>query len=240
MARMYFRGENAVGKRIKYGGYDSRTPWITIVGIAGDVKQMGLDVAPRPEMYFPYRQAFENWMVPRDIVIRSDHPMGLAAAARERIWEVDRDQPISNIATLDDILDGEVQQRRSQALLLGGFAAIALTLACVGLYGVLSFLVAQRTPEMGVRIALGAQPKDVLLNVVGQGLSLAMAGMAIGLGASVALTRLIESLLFGVSARDPLTFVSVSVVLLVVVFAACFIPALRALRIDPLTALRYE
>jgi putative ABC transport system permease protein len=166
--------------------------------------------------------------------------MGLAAAARERIWEVDRDQPISNIATLDDILDGEVQQRRSQALLLGGFAAIALTLACVGLYGVLSFLVAQRTPEMGVRIALGAQPKDVLLNVVGQGLSLAMAGMAIGLGASVALTRLIESLLFGVSARDPLTFVSVSVVLLVVVFAACFIPALRALRIDPLTALRYE
>jgi putative ABC transport system permease protein len=100
--------------------------------------------------------------------------------------------------------------------------------------------VAQRTPEIGVRIALGAQPKDVLLNVVGQGLSLAMAGMAIGLGASVALTRLIESLLFGVSARDPLTFVSVSVVLLVVVFAACFIPALRALRIDPLTALRYE
>ena len=153
---------------------------------------------------------------------------------------MDRDQPVSKIATLDDILDEEVQPRRGQALLLGAFAAVALVLACVGLYGVLSFLVSQRTQEIGVRLALGAQPSDILTNVVGRGLALALAGVMIGLAAAVALTRLLESLLFGVRARDPLTFVAVSVILLLVASAACFIPARRAMRIDPITALRYE
>jgi putative ABC transport system permease protein len=201
---------------------------------------MGLDVPARPEMYFPYRQAFNNWMVPRDIIIRADNPIGLATAARERIWQVDRDQPVSKIATLDDILDHEVQNRRSQAVLLGAFAGLALAMACIGLYGVLAFLVSQRTQEIGVRIALGARQLDILAVVVGRGLALAVAGVAIGLIAAVALMRLLESLLFGVSARDPLTFVSVAVILLLVASVACFIPARRAMRIDPITALRYE
>jgi len=179
-------------------------------------------------------------MVPRDIIIRADNPIGLATAARQRIWQVDRDQPVSKIATLDDILDHEVQNRRSQAVLLGAFAGLALALACVGLYGVLAFLVSQRTQEIGVRIALGARPLDILAVVLGRGLALAVAGVAIGLIAAVALMRLLESLLFGVSARDPLTFVCVSVILLLVASVACFIRARRAMRIHPITALRYE
>ena len=240
MARMYFPGENALGKRIKYGEYHSSRPWLTIVGVVKDVKQMGLDVSARPEMYFPCRQAFDNWMVPRDIVIRAGNPMSLAAAARRRIWEVDRDQPVSNVATLDDILDEEVQQRRAQAFMLGAFSALALALACVGLYGVLSFLVSQRTPEIGVRIALGARPADILFNVAGRGLALAARGVAIGLAAAAALARLLESMLFGVSAHDPLTFFAVPVILLSVASAASLIPARRATRVDPVTALRYE
>ena len=240
MARMYFPGDNPLSKRIKYSEYNSPQPWIMIVGVVADVKQMGLDVPARPEMYFPYRQAFNNWMVPRDIIIRADNPIGLATAARQRIWQVDRDQPVSKIATLDDILDHEVQNRRSQAVLLGAFAGLALALACVGLYGVLAFLVSQRTQEIGVRIALGARPLDILAVVLGRGLALAVAGVAIGLIAAVALMRLLESLLFGVSARDPLTFVCVSVILLLVASVACFIRARRAMRIHPITALRYE
>jgi predicted permease len=240
MARMYFPGENALGKRIKYSDYSSPRPWITIVGIVRDVKQMGLDVSPRPEMYYPYRQAFYNWMVPRDIVLRAEHPMSVAAAARQRIWEVDRDQPVSNIETLDDILDEEVQQRRVQALVLGAFATLAVMLACVGIYGLLSYLVSQRTQEIGVRMALGARSSHILANVVGRGLSLAVMGVAIGLAAATALTRLFETLLFGVSARDPLTFFAVSAALLFVAVLASFLPARRAMRVDPITALRNE
>jgi len=238
MGRMYFPGENALDNRIKYSDYPSTRPWITIVGIVRDVKAMGLDVPPRPEMYYPYGQAFYNWMVPRDIVIRADHPMSLAAAARERIWEVDRDQPVSNIATMDDIPDDEVQQRRVQAFVLGAFAA--LVLACVGIYGLLSYLVSQRAQEIGLRMALGAQSSHILVNVVGRGLSLAIVGVAIGLAAAAALTRLLETLLFGVSARDPLTFFAVSATLLLVAVAASFIPARRAMHVDPITALRNE
>jgi putative ABC transport system permease protein len=240
MARMYFPGQNALSKRIKYSDYYSPRPWITIVGIVKDVKQMGLDVPSRPEMYYPYRQALYNWMVPRDIVIRADEPMTLVAAARQRIWEVDPGQPVSNITTLDDILDDELQQRRVQAFVLGAFSALAIMLACVGIYGLLSYLVSQRTQEIGVRIALGAQPSQILRAVMGRGLLLAIVGVAIGLAATVILTRLLESLLFGVAPRDPLTLFAVSATLLFVGSAASFIPARRAMRVDPMTALRNE
>jgi len=240
MARIYFPGENALGKRIKNSEYVSRRPWITVVGVVQDVKQMGLAAPPRPEMYYPYRQPFDNWMVPRDIVIRADHAMSLVAAARQRIWEVDRGQPISNIATMDDILDEEVQQQRAQSFVLGSFAALALVLACVGIYGLLSDLVWQRTQEIGVRVALGSQPSQILLTVVRRGLSLAIVGVALGLAAAFALTRLLGTLLYGVTPRDPLTLISVSATLLFVASVASFIPARRAMRVDPMVALRYE
>ncbi len=240
MARMYFPGENAVGRRIKYGQYSAPKPWITVAGIVKDVRQMGLDVPARPEMFYPYRQAFDNWMAPRDVVIRAGNPIGLAAAARQRIWEVDRDQPVSNIATLDEILDSEVQQRHAQSLLLGTFSALALVLASVGLYGVLSFMVAQRTQEIGISMALGAQPLDILTKFAGRGLTLAGTGVVIGLAAALAITRLLESLLFGVSARDPVTYLAVPAALLLVSLVACLVPACRAMRVDPVTALRHE
>jgi putative ABC transport system permease protein len=240
MARMYFPSGNAIGQRIKFGDYSSKTPWIRIAGVIADVKQMGLDVPSRPEMYFPYRQAFDNWMVPRDIVIRANNPMTLAPAARQRVWEVDPNQPVSNIATLDDILDEEVQGRKMQTLLLGAFSGLALLLACVGLYGVLSFLVSQRTQEIGVRMALGAQPSDILSNVAGKGLALTGAGALAGVVIALLSTRLLKSMLFGISAWDPMTFLGVPVLLLVVSLAACYFPARRAMRVDPMTTLRNE
>jgi len=241
MAAMYFPGQDPLGKRVKYADYSSRGPWVTIVGVVNDVKAMGIESPARPEMYFPYRQAFENWMVPRDVVIRaSGDPLGLAAAARRRIWEGDPNQPVASVATLDDILDQEVRQRRVQAVLLGAFSVLALLLACVGLYGVLSFLVSQNTQEIGVRMALGAQRFTIVSRFVGRGLALAAAGMAIGMAAALALTRALESLLFGVSARDALTFSAAPAILFVVALAAAFVPARRAARVDPLVALRYE
>jgi putative ABC transport system permease protein len=240
MARMYFPAGNAIGQRIKFGIYSSTNPWIRIAGVVADVKQMGLDVPARPEMYFPYRQAFDNWMVPRDVVIRADNAISLASAARQRVWEVDRNQPVSNIATLDDILDEEVQGRRMQTLLLGAFSGLALLLACIGLYGVLSFLVSQRTQEIGVRMALGAQPSDILSNVAGKGLALTGAGVAVGLVIAFLSTRLLKSMLFGISAWDPLTFFGVPALLVLVSLAACYMPARRAMQVDPMTTLRNE
>jgi putative ABC transport system permease protein len=240
MARMYFPAGNAIGQRIKFGIYSSTNPWIRIAGVVADVKQMGLDVPARPEMYFPYRQAFDNWMVPRDVVIRADNAISLASAARQRVWEVDRNQPVSNIATLDDILDEEVQGRRMQTLLLGAFSGLALLLACIGLYGVLSFLVSQRTQEIGVRMALGAQPSDILSNVAGKGLALTGAGVAVGLVIAFLSTRLLKSMLFGISAWDPLTFFGVPALLVLVSVAACYMPARRAMQVDPMTTLRNE
>ena len=240
MARTYFPG-NPLSGRLKLDESGTNGAWLAVVGVVKDVRAMGLDLPARPEMYFPYRQAFHNWMVPRDVILRTEgDPLSLAAAARRRVWEVDPDQPVSDVATLDDILDREVQQRRVQSVLLGAFSVLALVLACVGLYGVLSFLVSQRTQEIGVRLALGAQPAGILRSFLGRGLRLALIGIAIGLAAALALTRLLQSLLYGVGAYDPLTFFGVTGALLLVALAASVIPARRAMRVAPITALRYE
>jgi len=243
MARQYWPGENALGRRFKLGDPDDKdAPWIQIVGIAGDVRQMGLDEPVKAEMYFPYEQIKDQaWYTPRDLVVRtSGDASSLVGPVREAIREVDPDQPVSNIATMAEVLGTEAAERRMGMIMLVGFAALALLLASLGIYGVLAYFVTQHTSEIGVRQALGATPRNILFLVLKKGMGLTLAGVLIGLGCSFALTRLMSSLLFGVKASDPLTFVTVPLVLALVALLACLIPARRATRIDPLVALRYE
>jgi len=242
MARQFWAGENALGKRFKLGSVDSQNPWVTVVGVVGDVKEMGLEAPTKAEMFFPYQQLPRMlWNMPRDLAVRAtDDPMSVAAAVRQAVWSVDRNQPVSNIRTMNEILAEEVAQRRIGMTLLTAFAALALALASLGIYGVLSYSVAQRTQEIGVRMALGAGRKDVLRMALADGMRLAAAGVAIGLGASFALTWLMAGLLFGVSANDPLTLGGVALLLITVALMACFIPARRATRVDPMVALRCE
>lgn len=241
MARKFWPNQDPVGKRFKRGSLEDKTPWVRIVGIVADVRQMRLNRPARQEMYFPYWQANGNWMVPRDLVIRvSGDPMSLASAVRHVVWSIDPNQPVSNVMTINDLLDEEVASRRVQTLLLGGLAALALILACVGIYGVLSYLITQRTQEIGVRVALGADAGRVFRTIAGQGLSLAAAGIATGILATLGLARLLRSLLFGVSASDPLTYVAAVVTFAAVAILACGIPARKAANVDPLVALRYE
>ena len=242
MARQYWPGENALGRRFKLGGpEDTDVPWVQIVGIVADIRQMGLDEPVKAEMYFPYQQGQMIWYTPRDLVIRTKgDTSGLAGSVRQAIREVDPDQPVSNIATMAEVLGTEAAQRRMGMIMLVAFAALALLLASLGIYGVLAYFVTQHTAEIGVRQALGATPRNILFLVLKKGMGLTMAGILIGLICSFVLTRLMSSLLFGVKASDPLTFVTVPLVLGLVALLACLIPARRATRIDPLVALRYE
>jgi predicted permease len=242
MARQYWPGENAVGNRFKLGGTDSTRPWVTVVGIIGDVKEMGLEAPAKAEFFFPYQQMPEMlWNMPRDLTVRTTgDPLSLVPAVRQAIWAVDPAQPVSNIRTMNEVVGEEVAQRRMGMTLLAAFAALALLLSSLGIYGVLSYAVTQRTQEIGIRMALGAGRQDVLRLVMADGLRLATAGVAIGLGVSFALTRLMTGLLFGVSASDPITLAGVTLLLTAVALLACYIPARRAAKVDPLIALRYE
>ncbi|HEX3249382.1 MAG TPA: ABC transporter permease, partial [Pyrinomonadaceae bacterium] len=242
MARQYWPGENALGRRFKLGGpEDTDIPWVQIVGIVADIRQMGLDEPVKAEMYFPYQQGQLIWYVPRDLVIRTTgDTTSIVGSVRQAIREVDPDQPVSNIATMAGVLGTEAAQRRMGMIMLVGFAALALLLASLGIYGVLAYFVTQHTSEIGVRQALGATPRNILFLVLKKGMGLTLVGVVIGLGCAFVLTRLMSSLLFGVKASDPLTFVTVPLVLGLVALLACLIPARRATRIDPLVALRYE
>jgi putative ABC transport system permease protein len=242
MARQFWPGENPLNKRFKLGPVGSPRPWITIVGVIGDIKDMGLEAPAKAEMFLPYQQLPDMlWNMPRDLIVRvTGDPMSVAAAARQAIWSVDPGQPVSNIRTMDEILAEEVAQRRIGMTLLAAFAALALALASLGIYGVLSYSVAQRTQEIGIRMALGAGRKEVLRIVLADGMRLATAGVVIGLGVSLALTRLMAGLLFGVSASDPLTLAGVTLLLITVALVACFIPARRATKVDPMAVLRGE
>jgi putative ABC transport system permease protein len=237
-----------VGKRFKVGAPDSPQPWLTVVGVVADVRQMGADEPVKPEMYVPYRQAVPFWkgppytfFVPRDLVLRTSvDPSSLVPGVRGVVHEVDPYQPVEGVRTMDEVLGRETAERRVGVILLAAFAALALLLSALGIYGVLAFFVVQHTPEIGVRMALGARPSDVLRLVVFKGMRLALAGVAVGLAGALALTRLMSSQLFGVSAADPLTYAGLAVLLAAVALAACLIPARRATKVDPMVALRYE
>lgn len=239
-AQAYWPNESALGKRIKLDVKDS--PWVTIAGIVNDSRQMGMDAPVKPEMYFPYQQITTHpGYRPRDLVVRTaGDPMGVLDAVRQQVHAIDPDQPISNIATMEHLLTEETGPRRLGTILLATFAAFALVLASLGIYGALSYFVTQQTPDIGVRLALGAQSKDILALVLVKGMRLILIGVFLGMTAAFALSRLIVSLLFGVSATDPLTFAAIPFLLIGVALVACYLPARRATKVDPLVALRYE
>lgn len=240
-ARKHFGGSAAIGKRV---AFERDAPvWYEIVGIVGNVKHRGLDAGDRPELYVPYRQPlFAQWTVrPMYVVVRTDgDPIDLVSTVRREVVRVDPDQPISDVRTMAERIDRSLIGRRFNATLLALFAALALTLAAVGIYGLVAYAVTERTHEIGVRIALGATRTDVVAMVLRQGMVLAAIGAAIGVAASLGVVRLLAGLLFYVSPADPATFAAIPLLLLLVALAACIIPARRATRVDPMSALRAE
>ena len=238
LARRFLPNEDAIGKRIKLGGRDSTRPWLLIVGVCGDVRDTALESDARPCVYVPYPQFAGSSMT---LVARTAvDPKTLVSAIREQVWAVDKDQPITDVKTMSAYVSNSVAPRRSNAILLGAFAAVALVLASVGVYGVIAYSVTQRVREIGIRIALGAESGDVIKLIVGRGLALVSVGIVLGLAGALALTRVMSSLLYGVRATDPITFALVTFLLIGVSVLASYIPARRAARVDPMVALRNE
>jgi predicted permease len=231
----YPSGANPIGLHVQEA-YDKAVGWIEVVGIVADIRQGGPARDAVPEFYLP--SALHPPQTAYLVVRAAGDPLGLANAIRDQVLAVDPDQPVSDIRTMEAVFEATMGRRRLTMLLLQSFAGVALLLAIIGIYGVIAYSVAQRTQEMGIRRALGAQQSDILRLVLGQGLVLTLTGGALGIGGAFALTRLMQGLLFGVSATDPLTFAGVALLFLVVALAASFIPARRAARIDPMTALR--
>ena len=232
--------QRKASKRVRWAR-DEQINWITIIGVAGDIKHFGLDQPEEPALYTPYPQSGRAWKRWMNLAIRSQ---GDAAAitqeVKSRVWKVDAQIPLTKTRTMAEVMSASVEARRFNMLLLGIFAAVAMLLAAVGIYGVMAYAVTQRTHEIGVRIALGAKPRDVIGMVVRRGMRLTLIGAAAGLALSFALTRLMSTLLFGVGATDPLTFALVSLLLAGVAMLACYIPARRAAKVDPMIALRCE
>jgi putative ABC transport system permease protein len=238
-AQQFWPGQDPIGKRLKPGSSTSSSPWREVIGIVKDVRQNDFVASPKRQMYFTYRQL--KSIAANALVVRTNiEPMSLAAPVRNAIWSVDKDQTVADIDTMDHIVAGAVARQRFSMLLLGLFAGLALLLASIGIYGVMSYSVAQRTREIGIRIALGARRADVLQMTVKQALKLVSIGMLIGLVAAFLLTRVMATLLYGISATDPITFIGISVVLLTVAILASYVPALRATKVDPITALRAQ
>lgn len=235
--RNYFPHTNPIGQKITIDMKDTNVPSV-IVGVVGDVHGADLTAAPWPTVYWPYPELAYSQMT---VVMRTEtDPLALVSSVRQIVQQMDKDEPISNIATMDQLISDSVARSRLTAVLLGVFAALAMILACIGIYGVMTYATAQRRNEIGIRMALGAQRGDILRLVLGQGVRLAILGVVIGIACGLALTRLLQSLLFHISASDPLTFAGVAILLTLVVLAACYLPARRAMRVDPMDALRYE
>jgi putative ABC transport system permease protein len=238
MQRHFWPNGDAIGKRIMWGGWSKS--WLTIVGVVSDVKVSSLEAETGPAIYMPIFQ------IPRArdsviYVVRSTtDAAGVAATLRREIRAVDVELPVYDIRTMDQVIADSVSQRRFSMLLLAVFAVAAILLAATGLYGVMSFTVSQRTHKIGMRMALGARQLDVLKLVVRQGMTLVVVGIGLGLFGAFTLTRVMATLLFGVTAKDPMTFAAVTTLLTLVAFVACYLPARRATKVDPLVALRYE
>jgi predicted permease len=238
LARKYFPGADAIGKRITFGRPEDKAPWITIVGVAGDEKQDGMDKAARPVAYQAIAQAMQN---PLTFVVRTtSEPDTAIASARQQIRSVDKDLALTSVTTLEAIVAESFGDHRFRTMLLSAFAGVALFLAALGIYGVLAYFVSQRSRELGIRLALGARPAALFALVVGQGLRPVVAGAAVGLVGAVAVTTVSQSLLFGVQPIDPITYGVAITLLGLIATAACALPALRATRVDPLVALRDE
>jgi predicted permease len=245
-ARTYFPHENPIGKHVHLALFNVQPE---IVGVVGHVKQWGLGADPKSaieaQFYYPFMQLPEKLMpLAADavaVVLRTEgDPTAVMGPVRRAVEEIDPGEVIYGAETMDEVISNSLAARRLSMILLGIFAALALALSCVGIYGVISYLVGERTHEIGVRMALGARRSDVLRLVLGQGVRMALMGVAIGIPVALGLTRLMSNQLFGVTAHDPLTFAGVALALIAVALAACYLPARRAMQVDPMVALRYE
>ncbi|MGH9732777.1 MAG: FtsX-like permease family protein, partial [Candidatus Acidiferrales bacterium] len=238
LARRYFPNQDPIGRQMRFGFPPNSDVSREIVGVVDDVRDVALGRKPGPMMYVPFAQAP---LYGGEVVVRSSlSASSVAAAVRLATHAIDKNLPVTDIESFPDALGESVSQERFRTYLLGSFSAIALVLAAIGIFGVISYSASQRTHEIGIRMALGARRRDVLLLILGQGAKLALFGLGLGAVVAFLLTRLMTSLLYGVSPTDPVTFVAMAIVLLGVTLLACYIPARRAMRVDPMVALRYE
>ncbi|HEX8474382.1 MAG TPA: ABC transporter permease [Pyrinomonadaceae bacterium] len=238
LATRFFANEDPIGKRISLTPFGQPPVWIQIVGVAGDVRHTGLAAEPGPQLYTPY---YQDPVLNMSLVVRTkSNPMSVASSVRNEIRKADGEIPVFGVRSLEQMASESIAPRRITMLLLGFFAVLALVLAAVGIYGIMSYSVTQRTHEVGIRMALGAQPRDILKMIVKQGMLLTLIGVAVGFVAAFAATSVLASFLYGVSSTDLVTFVTAPLILMAVAILACVVPARRATKVDPMTALRYE
>ena len=238
LARQYWPNNTPIGKRVRFGPPEDNEPWFTIVGVVSAVRHQRVQEETRPSVYLPHQKIAVGGM---SLVARTTaNPHDFIGAARREVGQLDPDLPVSEVATMEEVVAESIWQPRLYAMLFAVFASGALLLALIGIYGVMAFLVQTRTHEIGVRMALGASARDVFKLIVGRGMKLTAVGVLIGIAGAIALTRLMHSLLFNTSATDPFTFILISLSLSLAAFLACYIPARRAAKVDPLVALRYE
>lgn len=236
MAQSYWPGESPVGRHLKAGPPNSDRPWLEIVGVAADVRHQGFDVPTRPKLYLP---ASQNEAPARTLVLKTSiDPSAVTAAAREAVWDVDPDRPVQRLETLESVVSNSVALPRFRTLLITSLAVLAVLLAIVGVYGVMAYVVAQRSREIGIRMALGARKPDVVRGVLARGLRLAVLGLVVGLGLAAMTLRTLDSFLFEVSSGDPRLLTAAALALAASALAACLVPATRAASVDPAVALR--
>jgi len=242
MAKKYFPNQDPIGKRLQTGDPDPKSPWETIVGVVRDVKYSGLDAAPSPTLYVPYTQAgWTGWSLDMSLVVRTNvDPPSIVSALRQELARLDRDVPLAEVHTMNELIDRSVGEQRFRTLLLSAFSALALLLAAIGIYAVISQMASQRTREIGIRMALGATRLEIFKLILGQAGFLALIGIGFGVMGALLLTRVMRSLLFSVSTTDSLSFVVMCALLALVALIAAYVPGIRAMRIDPMVALRHE